>query len=198
MVGGDGVTKHAQCTGTDDAGRSGLGLHLEVTKERWLCDVGGFWPVVDFAGGNAANVFPQLAGCAFDIGVIAHPAQKSVGDTWCAATAAGNFNGTITNDHSIEQGRAACDDAVSQCLAGGLNVTTPEEQLIIRGVVDAHFPDASSEELRVLGFASWCEGLEKGIAAHHAGLLPAFKVVVEQLFQDGLPLACLTLFAIQV
>jgi ATP-dependent RNA helicase HelY len=82
--------------------------------------------------------------------------------------------------------RAACDDAVSQCLAGGLSVTTPEEQLLIRGVVDAHFPDASSEELRVLGFASWCEGLEKGIAAHHAGLLPAFKVVVEQLFQEGL------------
>ena len=82
--------------------------------------------------------------------------------------------------------RAACDDAVSQCLAGGLSVTTPEERLLIRGVVDAHFPDASSEELRVLGFASWCEGLEKGIAAHHAGLLPAFKVVVEQLFQEGL------------
>ena len=82
--------------------------------------------------------------------------------------------------------RAACDDAVSQCLAGGVTVTTPEERLIIRGIVDAHFPDASSEELRILGFASWCEGLERGVAAHHAGLLPAFKVVVEELFQAGL------------
>ena len=82
--------------------------------------------------------------------------------------------------------RAACDDAVSQCLAGGLSVTTAEERLEIRGIVDAHFPDASSEELRILGFASWCDGLERGIAAHHAGLLPAFKVVVEQLFQAGL------------
>ena len=82
--------------------------------------------------------------------------------------------------------RAACDDAVSQCLAGGVNVTSPQERLEIRGIVDAHFPEASSEELRVLGFASWCEGLERGIAAHHAGLLPAFKVVVEQLFQAGL------------
>ena len=82
--------------------------------------------------------------------------------------------------------RAACEDAVSQCLAGGLSVTTPEERLRIRGIVDANFPDASSEELRVLGFASWCEGLERGFASHHAGLLPAFKVVVEQLFQEGL------------
>ena len=82
--------------------------------------------------------------------------------------------------------RAACDDAVSQCLAGGVTVTTPEERLVIRGIVDAHFPDASSEELRILGFASWCEGLERGVAAHHAGLLPAFKVVVEELFQAGL------------
>jgi len=82
--------------------------------------------------------------------------------------------------------RAACDDAVSQCLAGGLSVTTPEERLLIRGIVDANFPDASSEELRVLGFGQWCDGLERGIASHHAGLLPAFKVVVEQLFQQGL------------
>ena len=30
------------------------------------------------------------------------------------------------------------------------------------------------------------EALEKGIAAHHAGLLPAFKTTVEELFQEGL------------
>jgi ATP-dependent RNA helicase HelY len=30
------------------------------------------------------------------------------------------------------------------------------------------------------------EALEKGVAAHHAGLLPAFKTTVEELFQEGL------------
>ena len=81
--------------------------------------------------------------------------------------------------------RAACDDAVQQCLASGLHLTTREEVLKIRGIVDSRFADADSEELRVLGYASWLEALERGIAAHHAGMLPAFKEVVESLFQQG-------------
>lgn len=82
--------------------------------------------------------------------------------------------------------RAACNDAVNQCLASGLWLTNKNEQLQIRGIVDATFPDADNDELRVLGYASWREGLERGIAAHHAGMLPAFKEVVEDLFQKGL------------
>lgn len=82
--------------------------------------------------------------------------------------------------------RAGCNDAVNQCLAAGLSLTNREEQLAIRGVVDAAFEDAEVEELRALGYTAWREGLERGIAAHHAGLLPAFKETVEQLFQQGL------------
>lgn len=82
--------------------------------------------------------------------------------------------------------RAACNDAVTQCLAAGLSLNSREDQLKVRGIVDAQFPEASQEELRLLGFDSWRDGLERGIAAHHAGLLPAFKEVVESLFQQGL------------
>ena len=82
--------------------------------------------------------------------------------------------------------RAACNDAVNQCLASGLSLTTREEQLEIRALVDAAFADADVDELRILGYLTWREGLERGIAAHHAGLLPAFKQVVESLFQRGL------------
>lgn len=81
--------------------------------------------------------------------------------------------------------RAACDAAVQQCLGSGLSLTTAREALEIRGIVDRAFADADADELRVLGYASWLEGLERGFAAHHAGMLPAFKEVVEQLFQDG-------------
>ncbi len=38
----------------------------------------------------------------------------------------------------------------------------------------------------MLGYHEWLEGLERGIAAHHAGMLPTFKEVVEQLFVRGL------------
>ena len=38
----------------------------------------------------------------------------------------------------------------------------------------------------MLGYWEWLDGLERGLAAHHAGMLPAFKEVVEELFVRGL------------
>ncbi len=38
----------------------------------------------------------------------------------------------------------------------------------------------------MLGFWEWSRGLERGVAAHHAGLLPVFKETVEELFSRGL------------
>ena len=38
----------------------------------------------------------------------------------------------------------------------------------------------------MLGYHEWLEGLERGVAAHHAGMLPTFKEVVEDLFVRGL------------
>ena len=38
----------------------------------------------------------------------------------------------------------------------------------------------------MLGYFEWLDGLERGVAAHHAGMLPAFKEVVEELFQKKL------------
>ena len=42
------------------------------------------------------------------------------------------------------------------------------------------------EDLRVLGYWDFLEGLQRGIAAHHAGMLPTFKEIAEELFVDGL------------
>ena len=38
----------------------------------------------------------------------------------------------------------------------------------------------------MLGYGEWLTGLQRGIAAHHAGMLPTFKEVVEELFEAGL------------
>ncbi len=38
----------------------------------------------------------------------------------------------------------------------------------------------------MLGYDDWLAGLTRGVAAHHAGLLPTFKEVVEELFAAGL------------
>ena len=82
--------------------------------------------------------------------------------------------------------RNGCDQAVRQCLFEGITLTTREEREEIRRIARAETRDMSEEERRVLGVREWIAGLERGIAAHHAGLLPAFKAVVERLFQQRL------------
>ena len=82
--------------------------------------------------------------------------------------------------------RAGCDDAVRQCLAAGLRLTSPQERTAIRSWVLGATRSISDEDLIALDFPEWMEGLERGIASHHAGLLPLFKEVVEGLFQQGL------------
>lgn len=81
--------------------------------------------------------------------------------------------------------RAGCAAAVQQCLDARITLTTPEEQAEITAFVDAacsHLPD---QDLHVLGFYEFRDGLARGIAAHHAGMLPTFKECVEDLFSAG-------------
>ena len=82
--------------------------------------------------------------------------------------------------------RAACDDAVKQCLDAGLRLTTPEEAQAIRAIAEARTDGLSDADLAVLGYGQWMAGLEAGLAAHHAGLVPPFKEAVEACFSAGL------------
>ena len=82
--------------------------------------------------------------------------------------------------------RAACDDAVVQCLDDGLRLTTPEERLEIRRRCEEHTEGLPEDELRVLGYGQWAAGLEAGLAAHHAGMIPAMREAVEDCFAAGL------------
>ncbi len=82
--------------------------------------------------------------------------------------------------------RAGCDQAVSQVLRSGIRLTDADEREIIREIVEDRCSVIADEDLGVLGYWEWLDGLERGVAAHHAGLLPAFKEVVEELFQKKL------------
>jgi ATP-dependent RNA helicase HelY len=82
--------------------------------------------------------------------------------------------------------RAGCDAAVQQCLHAGLRLTSPEERAEIRAVAEAATAAIPAEDLQVLGYWEWLDGLERGLAAHHAGMLPTFKEIVEELFVRGL------------
>jgi ATP-dependent RNA helicase HelY len=82
--------------------------------------------------------------------------------------------------------RAGCAAAVEQCLRSGLRLNTAEEAERVRVIAERRTSALPREDLRVLGYWEWLEGLQRGIAAHHAGMLPTFKEVVEELFVEGL------------
>jgi superfamily II RNA helicase len=82
--------------------------------------------------------------------------------------------------------RASCDDAVAQCLREGMRLTDHHQRTEIRHIAEAHAEDLSDDALDVLGYAQWLEGLTSGVAAHHAGLVPAFRETVEECFARGL------------
>jgi superfamily II RNA helicase len=82
--------------------------------------------------------------------------------------------------------RAACDDAVHQVTRDGLRLSDSHERAAIRQIAERRVEPLSDEDLRVLGYGEWLEGLERGVAAHHAGLVPVFRETVEECFAAGL------------
>ncbi|HEY7812236.1 MAG TPA: DEAD/DEAH box helicase, partial [Nakamurella sp.] len=82
--------------------------------------------------------------------------------------------------------RAGCAAAVEQCVRAGLRLTSEDEVTAIRAIIDRRTSGLPDADLRVLGYWEWREALERGIAGHHAGMLPAFKETVEELFVNGL------------
>lgn len=82
--------------------------------------------------------------------------------------------------------RAGCDAAVAQCLRSPLRLTSEAERAQIAEVIEHRCGDLADSDLAVLGYYEWREGLLRGLAAHHAGMLPAFRHTVEELFTAGL------------
>lgn len=82
--------------------------------------------------------------------------------------------------------RNACDEAVEQYLAAGTVLTTAEEKVFVNGRLEALLNELAHEDLGILGFHSFREGLLMGVAAHHAGMIPQFKELVEELFSAGI------------
>ena len=82
--------------------------------------------------------------------------------------------------------RAGCDGALFQCLRSRKELTNPEEAERIKQIADEGVEGIPEEDLDVLSFRQLRTAWSRGFAAHHAGMLPAFKHIVEQLFVEGL------------
>src|SRR6478735_5936528 len=82
--------------------------------------------------------------------------------------------------------RNQCDEAARAATAAGARYTTGEERDRIREIVDARLGGIDPADLAVLGYSQFLAQLEAGVAAHHAGMVPPFKEVVEACFVEGL------------
>lgn len=82
--------------------------------------------------------------------------------------------------------RQGCDQAVENLLATSIQITTKAEKNRIIEIAQQAISGVGVSDLEVIGADSWIESLARGIAAHHAGLLPIMKETVEQLFIAGL------------
>jgi ATP-dependent RNA helicase HelY len=82
--------------------------------------------------------------------------------------------------------RAQCDAAAGACLDAGLVLTSDDERAAIQAIADARLGGLDAADLDVLGYRRFLSQLECGIAAHHAGMVPPMKEVVEACFVEGL------------
>lgn len=82
--------------------------------------------------------------------------------------------------------RSGVNQAIDELLAAGIDLTSKAEKDQINTYIDAAFQNLSANEWEILGMERASLALQRGIAPHHAGLLPIFKELVEELFSAGL------------
>jgi ATP-dependent RNA helicase HelY len=82
--------------------------------------------------------------------------------------------------------RVGCDAAVRQLLESGVRLTTTAERQQIAAIMERHVAGLSGGDLHALDYDVFAEALSRGVAAHHAGMLPTFKECVEEAFVRGL------------
>ncbi len=82
--------------------------------------------------------------------------------------------------------RQGCDSAVAQLMADGVRLTTHEQRRQLYDIAAEHTAGFSDADLQALRYDRWLTAFQRGVASHHAGLLPALKEAVEVAFAGGL------------
>jgi len=82
--------------------------------------------------------------------------------------------------------RQGCDQAVRQLLGSDVRLTTSVERRRLLEIAERHAGWLDRADQQALEWDTFIEALGRGVAAHHAGLLPSFKAIVEEGFVNGL------------
>ena len=82
--------------------------------------------------------------------------------------------------------RKGCDEAAITLERAGARFTNNDEAARIRVIAEEKLSGLPAADLAVLDTDAFVRRLERGIASHHAGLVPAVKEAVEVCFAEGL------------
>jgi ATP-dependent RNA helicase HelY len=82
--------------------------------------------------------------------------------------------------------RRGCDRAVADLVSQGVRLTTPEETAELDNLVLRSTEGLSASEVKTLDATGWRLALACGIAAHHGGLAPVQREVIELAAGAGL------------
>jgi ATP-dependent RNA helicase HelY len=82
--------------------------------------------------------------------------------------------------------RAQCDQAARECVLAGLNFSDDVGRARVKEIAADRLDGLLEADLAVLGYEQFMAQLDIGVAAHHAGMVPPFKEVVERCFIEGL------------
>ena len=67
-----------------------------------------------------------------------------------------------------------------------LSFTTADDRRTIEAIADARLVGFSDEDLVALEYGDFLDSLRRGLAMHHAGMVPAFREIVEACFELNL------------
>ena len=82
--------------------------------------------------------------------------------------------------------RKGCDQAAARLARHGAGYADEADAARIDAIVEAGLAGLRRADREALGAEQWAGVLRRGIAAHHAGMVPVFKEAVERCFTAGL------------
>ncbi len=156
-----------------------------VALELWLCLDNQLWPLFDERGQVARRTLERAQNLsAGDLRL--RYARRAPENDLLQVVERLRAGGMLPAIYFIFS-RRGCREALSRCAVHGLDLTGDAEKLAIDAEVSRRIEAiVDDDERQVFLDAVDTRLLRRGIAMHHAGMLPYAKETVEVLFQRGL------------
>jgi ATP-dependent RNA helicase HelY len=156
-----------------------------VALELWLCIDNRLWPLFDEHGQVDRRTLEQAQNLSV-ADLRLRYARRAPENDLLQVIERLRAGGMLPAIYFIFS-RRGCREALSRCAVHGLDLTAPDEKTAVDVELARRVESiADDDERRVFLDAIDGRLLRRGIAMHHAGMLPYAKETVEVLFQRGL------------